>query len=90
MTICDNCIHDDVCGLEGHLDEALTFCAHRSVDAQPMRSGYWVEHIDHRYDYDREQGDILAGVSYTCSVCGSPGHNSWQFCPNCGFIVNSE
>ena len=29
MTICDNCIHDCVCGCEGHLDEAMTFCADR-------------------------------------------------------------
>lgn len=25
-TICDNCIHDDVCCLEGHLEPALKFC----------------------------------------------------------------
>lgn len=36
MAICDNCIHDEVCGLEGHLDEALTFCANKGADAQPI------------------------------------------------------
>lgn len=25
-TICDNCVHDEVCGLEGHLEPALVFC----------------------------------------------------------------
>ena len=25
-TICDNCIHDSVCCLEGHLEPALKFC----------------------------------------------------------------
>lgn len=25
-TICDNCIHDEVCGLEGHLEPAMTYC----------------------------------------------------------------
>ena len=25
-TICDNCIHDDVCGMEGHLEPALKYC----------------------------------------------------------------
>lgn len=25
-TICDNCIHDEVCGCEGHLEPALQFC----------------------------------------------------------------
>ena len=32
MTICDNCIHDDVCGIEGHLDEAMIFCANKVSD----------------------------------------------------------
>ena len=25
-TICNNCIHDDVCGMEGHLEPALKYC----------------------------------------------------------------
>lgn len=36
MAICDNCIHDEVCGLEGHLDEALTFCLNKVADVQPV------------------------------------------------------
>lgn len=28
-TLCDNCIHDTVCGEEGHLDPAMTFCAYQ-------------------------------------------------------------
>ena len=41
MTICDNCIHDNVCGLEGHLEEAMTFCVHRVSDVtqQYINSG---------------------------------------------------
>ena len=27
MSICDNCIHDEVCGLEDNHEEAITFCA---------------------------------------------------------------
>lgn len=27
MSICDTCIHDDVCGLEDNHEEAVTFCA---------------------------------------------------------------
>ena len=34
--ICGNCIHDGVCGLEGHLDEALTFCADKVTNVQPV------------------------------------------------------
>lgn len=26
-SICGDCVHDEVCGLEGHLDPAMTFCA---------------------------------------------------------------
>ena len=28
MTICDNCIHDTVCGEEGHQEAALKHCAY--------------------------------------------------------------
>ena len=45
MTICDNCIHDYVCGKEGHLDEALIFCA----DAQPVDR--WIS-VDERLPED--------------------------------------
>ena len=38
-TICDNCIHDDVCGMEGHLEPALKFCANKiSTDTLKMFS----------------------------------------------------
>lgn len=46
MAICDNCIHDEVCGLEGHLDEALTFCANKAADVQPL--SVVAEHIKKR------------------------------------------
>lgn len=26
MSMCDNCIHDEVCGLEDNHEEAITFC----------------------------------------------------------------
>lgn len=56
----------------------------KSADVRPVRYGKWVKHINHRYDYDREQGDIDAGVSYTCSLCNIHGFKGWHFCPNCG------
>lgn len=37
--ICENCIHDTVCGEEGHLDPAMTFCAeHIGTDVVGMIS----------------------------------------------------
>ena len=27
-SICDHCIHDSICGCEGHLDPAMLFCAY--------------------------------------------------------------
>ena len=57
---------------------------------QPVKRGHWVKHINHRYDYDREQGDILAGVSYTCSLCSFHGYDNWHYCPNCGADMRGE
>ena len=53
-----------------------------SIDIEPKR-GEWIRHENSRYSYDREQGDMNAGVYYTCSECDyiSSTHN---FCPNCG------
>lgn len=34
MTICDNCIHRNVCADEGHYDEALSFCADK-IEERP-------------------------------------------------------
>lgn len=74
-----------ICGGLGH-------CAtdHRATDIQSVERGKWVKHINHRYDYDREQGDILAGVSYTCSLCSFHGYPNWHYCPNCGTQMSTE
>jgi hypothetical protein len=29
--ICDDCIHDDVCGEEGHRDGGMTHCRHKII-----------------------------------------------------------
>lgn len=61
-----------------------------AADVQPVKHGRWIEHINRRYDYDREQGDIGAGVSYTCSLCDLHGLKAWHFCPNCGARMDGE
>lgn len=39
--ICDECIHNEICREEGHLDPAMTFCAekiHKDVAGMPSRT----------------------------------------------------
>ena len=62
----------------------------KSADVRPVRYGKWVKHINHRYDYDRERGDIDAGISYTCSLCNIHGFKGWHFCPNCGADMGDD
>ena len=73
--ICDNCIHDGVCGLEGHLDEALTFCADKVTDVQPIRRGRWVAQLN---------GQVI------CSYCGKEQTFSSDFCKHCGADMRTE
>ena len=89
MAICDNCIHDEVCGLEGHLDEALTFCANKVVDVQPVKRGRWEE---------REGYGGWGDTYYRCSVCGNdwafedgtPKDAEWDYCPKCGADMRGD
>ena len=39
---------------------------------------------DNRYKYDREQGNINAGVSFHCSNCDGLICSSDTFCKHCG------
>ena len=38
--ICTDCIHKDVCGLEGSWDEALITCKHKTE--LPHNMGHWI------------------------------------------------
>ena len=40
MSLCDNCIHDDVCGLEDNHEEGLVFC-----DDMILKEAYIPKHI---------------------------------------------
>ena len=46
--------------------------------------GTWIRREDPRYSYDRENGHIMAGVSFRCSECDGMGDNSDAFCKHCG------
>ena len=53
--------------------------------AEPKRpQGTWIRREDPRYAYDRENGHILAGVSFHCSECDGMGDSSDAFCKHCG------
>lgn len=91
MAICDNCIHDEVCGLEGHLDEALTFCANKVADVQPVKRGLW---------------DFQGYQLFKCTNCkemftqdqleAMQNHKDCEewtfpnFCPNCGSDMRGD
>ena len=32
MNYCDDCMHKEVCGIEGHLDDAMTYCEDKRTD----------------------------------------------------------
>lgn len=49
MTICDNCVHRNVCADEGHYDEALSFCADK-IEERPQ--GKWIPVSERLPDVD--------------------------------------
>lgn len=88
MAICDNCIHDEVCGLEGHLDEALTFCANKAADVQPVKRGHWICEF---------YNDVFDVYQADCSVCQKESTDkydkvseSYEYCPHCGAKMSTE
>lgn len=91
-TICDNCIHDGVCGLEGHLDEALTFCANKSTGV-PMKRGHWY-HNTSKYVSELDAYFIQA----CCSCCNKYSDRVDQYtkimsnetCSHCGADMRND
>lgn len=75
MIICENCIHKEVCGLEGYYDEALKFCADKKIDPQ----GKWIFHKDYN-----------ESCRYGCNQCGNLNNISSNFCPNCGADMRGD
>ena len=37
MSICDNCIHTNICSDEGHLEESLTYCADKEESGKILK-----------------------------------------------------
>ena len=86
---CEKFCRGNLCKLTEYIENAIQEIP-KSANVQLVKHGKWVKHINHRYDYDREQGDIDAGVSYTCSLCSLHGFKGWHFCPNCGADMEGD
>lgn len=79
--LCDGCIHDEVCGAEGHAREALTFCTWRKERQMTV------------FRYFKNK--IYSGGGYTeCDNCkqrfsntGFPMIHDAKYCPECGAKV---
>lgn len=75
-------IEEKECPFETDIVASLMMEIEEAPTIEPKR-GEWIRHENPRYSYDREQGNVNAGVHYTCSECN---YISWthNYCPNCG------
>ena len=81
MSICDKCVHREVCCDEGMGEEALNFCAHL-LEERPK--GKWIERVEHRGCYL----GVKTVYSYTCPFCGVKEYEKHPFC-HCGADMRS-
>ena len=92
MTICDNCIHNDVCGLEGCMEEALTFCVHKvsNVTRQSVKRGKWEHLVSRKSGFHYEVGARCSCCNeYTITVCLCEAM-PFEFCPHCTADMRGE
>ena len=73
--LCDGCIHNEVCGEEGHLDEALTFCACR----EERSTGEWIP-VEERLPRRNGCYNVTRIIEETeiSDVCYFDGQNTWH------------
>lgn len=69
MSICDRCIHSEVCGLVDNHEEEIAFCS----EIMP-KTGHWIL-TDDDFVYCSECED---------SYYPRPIDASWYYCPHCG------
>ena len=74
----DSLDNDDTNTVLYSIDEQPT------VDAEPVRHGYWIEH-----EYAEEENDHLVS-NYACSACHSWERYVSNYCPNCGAKMDEE
>ena len=63
-TICDNCIHDEVCGLEGHLEPAHVYCGWK-IDTQTSIATKFnkIKAIIDNWAVDDDEHELLEQIS---------------------------
>ena len=67
--LCTDCIHKDVCGLEGSWDEALITCKHKTE--LPNNTGHWIEMGNDVYKCSECGDGIIYKKSNYCHNCGA-------------------
>ena len=83
MSICDNCLHQEVCGNEGCGDEALTYCS----DFHPVKHGRWkyTEAYPHWMFCDQCYKRIVPNKEWIKEY-----NIPTNYCPNCGAKMDME
>ena len=82
MTICESCIHKEVCGIEGYYDEALKFCADK-MEERPK--GEWnILQKDDNGIHEIECPFCKYSKGGRFTVIGVTFHELPYFCENCG------
>lgn len=72
-------------GVEIYSDEAVLVDYLRALPTvDPMKHGKWKPY----YEILEETSDYFVSASgYECSECGTIFHNQWDFCGNCGAVM---
>lgn len=89
MTLCEKCIHGDICVIQCGYDEgderALTYCSEfkSKDDVTEVRHGEWKICSDGYYPY-------CSRCEYEPELSTRYSNNLTPYCPNCGAKMDGE
>lgn len=69
MIICDGCIHDAVCGCEGHREEAMSFCVYKEDSLTTLLQKKMPNSMIQIFECSKCHGTNTFYVNY-CAWCG--------------------
>ena len=52
--------------------------------AHPVKHGKWKQHYE---VLEKTSEYVISASGYECSECGTIFHNQWDFCGNCGAVM---